>query len=288
MRNTTKLKQIVARREAVLCPGAANAMFAQAIQATGFECAYLTGAGIANMQFGVPDIGLTTMTDVADVIRSVADVVDLPLIVDGDTGFGNALNTYRTVQMFERAGASALQLEDQVFPKRCGHFAGKSVTSVEDMVQKIRAAVDARSDDDFMIIARTDALAVEGVDQALDRAHRYIEAGADMTFVEAPTSEAQMRRIASELAVPQVANIVFGGKTPEPGLQGLAEMGFGLSLYANAVLQAALKAATDVLQVLKEEGSLKTCADRLASFEARQLAVAKNVWDAREARYRVD
>lgn len=288
MRNTTKLKQIVARREAVLCPGAANAMFAQAIQATGFECAYLTGAGIANMQFGVPDIGLTTMTDVADVIRSVADVVDLPLIVDGDTGFGNALNTYRTVQVFERAGASALQLEDQVFPKRCGHFAGKSVTSVEDMVQKIRAAVDARSDDDFMIIARTDALAVEGVDQALDRAHRYIEAGADMTFVEAPTSEAQMRRIASELDVPQVANIVFGGKTPEPGLQGLAEMGFGLSLYANAVLQAALKAATDVLQVLKDEGSLKTCGDRLASFEARQLAVAKNVWDAREARYRVD
>lgn len=288
MRNTTKLKQIVARREAVLCPGAANAMFAQAIQATGFECAYLTGAGIANMQFGVPDIGLTTMTDVADVIRSVADVVDLPLIVDGDTGFGNALNTYRTVQVFERAGASALQLEDQVFPKRCGHFAGKSVTSVEDMVQKIRAAVDARSDDDFMIIARTDALAVEGVDQALDRAHRYIEAGADMTFVEAPTSEAQMRRIASELDVPQVANIVFGGKTPEPGIQGLAEMGFGLSLYANAVLQAALKAATDVLQVLKDEGSLKTCGDRLASFEARQLAVAKNVWDAREARYRVD
>ena len=288
MRNTTKLKQIVARREAVLCPGAANAMFAQAIQATGFECAYLTGAGIANMQFGVPDIGLTTMTDVADVIRSVADVVDLPLIVDGDTGFGNALNTYRTVQMFERAGASAVQLEDQVFPKRCGHFAGKSVTSVEDMVQKIRAAVDARSDDDFMIIARTDALAVEGVDQALDRAHRYIEAGADMTFVEAPTSEAQMRRIASELDVPQVANIVFGGKTPEPGIQGLAEMGFGLSLYANAVLQAALKAATEVLQVLKEEGSLKTCADRLASFEARQLAVAKNVWDARDARYRVD
>jgi len=263
-------------------------MFARAIQETGFECAYLTGAGIANMQFGLPDIGLTNMTDVADVIRSVADVVDLPLIVDGDTGFGNALNTYRTVQVFERAGASAIQLEDQVFPKRCGHFAGKAVTSVEDMVQKIRAAVDARRDDDFMIIARTDALAIEGVDRALDRAHRYVEAGADMTFVEAPTDEAQMRRIASELDVPQVANIVFGGKTPEPGQQGLSDMGFGLSLYANAVLQAALKAATEVLQVLKDEGSLKTCADRLASFEVRQLAVAKNVWDARDARYRVD
>lgn len=285
MRNTTKLRQIVGRRQAALCPGAPNALFAWAIEAAGFDCAYVTGAGVANMQFGVPDIGLTTMTDMAEVVRAIAGVVDLPLIVDGDTGFGNALNTYRTVQVFERAGASAIQLEDQVFPKRCGHFSGKAVIPVAEMVQKVRAAVDARRDADFMIIARTDALAIDGLEAAIDRAHLFIEAGADMTFVEAPVDEAQMRRIAQELPVPQVANIVFGGKTPEPGVAGLAEMGFGLSLYANAILQAALKSVTEVLDALKADGSLSRVADRLASFETRQLAVAKDLWDAREARY---
>lgn len=285
MRRTTRLKQLARQREAILVPGAANALFARIVEAAGFECAYITGAGIANMRLGAPDIGLTTLSEIADVVWSTADAVDLPLIVDADTGFGNALNAYRSMRMLERAGAAAIQVEDQVFPKRCGHFSGKQVVPAGDMVQKIRAMADARIDGDLSIIARTDALAIDGIDAALDRARAYLEAGADITFVEAPTDEGQMYRIARELDAPQVANIVFGGRTPEPGAERLREMGFAFVLYANAALQAALKASGEVLEALRRHGSLATVADRLASFEVRQQAVAKDVWDAREARY---
>lgn len=285
MRPTTRLKQMALRRQAILVPGAANALFARVVEAAGFECAYITGAGIANMRLGAPDIGLTTLSEIADVVWSTADAVELPLIVDADTGFGNALNAYRSMRMLERAGAAAIQVEDQVFPKRCGHFAGKQVVPVDEMVQKIRAMADARIDGDLSIIARTDALAIDGVDAALDRARAYLAAGADITFVEAPTDEAQMCRIARELPAPQVANIVFGGRTPEPGAERLRDMGFAFVLYANAALQAALLASREVLEGLRRHGSLAPVADRLASFEVRQQAVAKDVWDAREARY---
>jgi 2-methylisocitrate lyase-like PEP mutase family enzyme len=285
VRQTTKLRSVVERRAAVLAPGAPNALFARVIEDLGFECVYVTGAGIANMRLGAPDIGLTSLDDVASTVATMAEAVDLPLIVDADTGFGNALNTYRTVRVLERAGAAALQLEDQVFPKRCGHFAGKHVVPARDMTQKIRAAADARIDADLLLIARTDALAIEGVEAAIERAHLFLEAGADVIFIEAPTDEAQMRRIAAEVTAPQVANMVFGGRTPELGSAKLAELGFSLVLYANAALQAALKASQEVLGVLKAEGSLKSCADRLASFEERQRAVAKPLWDEREERY---
>ena len=174
-----------------------------------------------------------------------------------------------------------------MFPKKCGHFAGKHVIQAEEMTQKIKAAVDARRDQSLQIIARTDARAVEGLDRTLDRAQAYIAAGADATFVEAPTGLEELARIPKTLAVPQVANIVFGGKTPDPGRDKLAELGFSIVLYANAALQAALKASYDVLSTLKAEGSLQSVADRLASFEERQRSVAKEVWDAREARYRL-
>lgn len=285
MRHTQRLKALVARRDATTVPGAANAMFARVIEDLGFEAVYVTGAGIANMRLGAPDVGLTTVTEVADTVASIADAVNLPLIVDADTGFGNAVNTVRTVRLLERAGAAAIQIEDQVFPKKCGHFNGKEVIPADEMLQKIRAAVDARVDQDLMIIARTDARAIDGLDAAMDRAHAFIEAGADMTFVEAPASFEELRRIGTELRAPQIANIVFGGKTPDPGRKVLAESGFSVVLYANASLQAALRASTRVLAALRDEGSLDSVADLLAGFEERQRSVNKDFWDGLEARY---
>jgi 2-methylisocitrate lyase-like PEP mutase family enzyme len=218
----------------------------------------------------------------------IADAVALPLMVDADTGFGNALNMVRTVRVLERAGAAGLQIEDQVFPKKCGHFNGKEVVPTADMVAKIKAAVDARRDGDLQIIARTDARAIEGLDAAIDRAHAFIEAGADVTFVEAPVSIVEMERVARELPVPQIANIVFGGKTPDPGRAHLKQMGFAGVLYANAVLQAALRASYDVLAALRDNGSLDSVAERLAGFEERQRSVAKPAWDALDARYKLE
>jgi 2-methylisocitrate lyase-like PEP mutase family enzyme len=235
----------------------------------------------------VPDIGLTTLTEVAEAVAAISDTVSLPLLVDADTGFGNAVNMVRTVRALERAGAAGLQIEDQVFPKKCGHFNGKDVIPLNEMVQKIKAAVDARQDQNLQIVARTDAAAVEGIDRAIERAQAFVEAGADATFVEAPISAEQLARIPASLAVPQVANIVFGGRTPDPGREKLADMGFSIVLYANAALQAALRASYEVLGALKRDGTLTAVADRLASFEERQRAVAKDRWDALEARYRI-
>jgi 2-methylisocitrate lyase-like PEP mutase family enzyme len=285
-RPTTLLKSILARRAAVTIPGAANAMFARVIEDLGYEVVYVTGAGIANMMLGAPDIGLTTMTEIADTLARIADAVSLPLIVDADTGFGNPVNMVRTVRALERAGAAGIQIEDQVFPKKCGHFAGKEVIPLADMLQKVRAAVDTRRDGDLQIIARTDARAIEGLDRAMERAHAFVEAGADVTFVEAPLTIEELTRIAREIRVPQIANIVFGGKTPDPGRKGLAEIGFAGVLYANAALQAALKASYDVLGALKRDGSLAAVANQLAGFEERQRVVAKDVWDGLEQRYR--
>ena len=288
MRATTRLKSLLAARSALTLPGAANAMFARVIEEQGFAACYVTGAGIANMHLGAPDIGLTTLTEIATIVAAISDAVNLPLLVDADTGFGNALNMTRTVRVLERAGAAGLQIEDQVFPKKCGHFAGKEVVPLAEMVAKIKAAVDARRDGDLQIVARTDARAIDGIDAAIDRAHAFIEAGADVTFVEAPVSFDEMARIARELPVPQIANIVFGGKTPDPGRARLKEMGFAGVLYANAVLQAALRASYDVLASLRDTGSLDAVADRLAGFEERQKSVAKPHWDALDAKYRVE
>jgi len=260
-------------------------MFARVIEDLGFTAVYATGAGIANMHLGAPDIGLTTLTEIASTVAAMADAVSLPIVVDADTGFGNALNMTRTVRVLERAGAAAIQIEDQVFPKRCGHFSGKAVIPLEDMVAKVMAAVDARRDSNMQIIARTDARAVEGLDRAIERANAFVAAGADMTFVEAPMTTAELERVGSEIGVPQVANIVFGGKTPDPGRERFAEMGFSMVLYANAVLQAALKASKEVLLGLKEDGSLKNISSLLATFEDRQQSVAKDYWDGLERRY---
>jgi 2-methylisocitrate lyase-like PEP mutase family enzyme len=285
-RSTTRLKALLARKRAAILPGTANALFARVIEDLGYEAVYVTGAGIANMSLGVPDIGLVTLTELTEHVAAISDSVTLPVLADADTGFGNALNMGRTVRALERAGAAGIQIEDQVFPKKCGHFQGKDVVPLGEMVQKVKAAVDSRHDPDFQIVARTDARAVLGFEDALERAHAFVEAGADATFVEAPVSAEELARIAKEITVPQVANMVFGGKTPPQTQARLAEMGYGAVLYANAALQAALKSVREVLGALKSDGSLDSVRDRLASFDERQRAVAKDRYDALEARYR--
>lgn len=272
---------------ALIAPGAGNALTARMIADAGFGAVYVTGAGIANTHLGAPDLGLVTLTELASVTGLIAEVCPAPLVVDIDTGFGNALNVARTVRVLERAGAAALQIEDQVFPKKCGHFAGKAVIPTVEMAAKLRAAVDARQDPDLLVIARTDARAVEGLSAALDRAAAYIDAGADMTFVEAPVNAEEMAAIAT-LPAPQVANMVVGGKTPLLPQKTLAEMGFALVLYANAALQAQMRATAEVLSALHRDGGLEAVRDRLAGFDERQRYVHKDAYDALEARYRSD
>jgi len=286
MKSSTRLKTILASRSAAILPGTPNALFARVIAQHGFPAVYVTGAGIANMSYGFPDIGLVTLAELCDHVAAIADAVELPILVDADTGFGNPLNVIRSVRLLERAGAAGIQLEDQVFPKKCGHFAGKQVIARAEMVQKIKAACDARQDGDLQIVARTDARAIEGIDAAIDRAQAYVEAGADATFVEAPVETAELARIARELPVPQIANMVFGGLTPPASRDELAALGFGGVLYANAALQAALLAVDDVLAALRRDGSLAQVADRLAGFEQRQQAIDKPHYDALEQRYR--
>jgi 2-methylisocitrate lyase-like PEP mutase family enzyme len=279
-----RLRDLIARKKAVLLPGAATALAARVIEDLGFEAIYVTGAGVTNTFLGKPDIGLLTVTELADHVAAMRDAVSLPLIVDADTGFGNAINVGRTVRTLERAGASAVQLEDQDFPKRCGHFSGKSVIPTAEMVQKIRAAADARVDRDFVIVARTDAIAVNGFEDAMDRANAFIEAGADMTFVEAPRTPEQIAAIPT-LKVPQLLNIVAGGLTPMVPREELEKIGYALVLYANAALQAAVAGMQTVLGHLKAQGSLDGVSDKLVGFAERQRLVNKPHFDALEKKY---
>jgi 2-methylisocitrate lyase-like PEP mutase family enzyme len=280
-----RLRDLLRARKAVLLPGAANALTARVIEDLGFAAIYVTGAGVTNTFLGMPDIGLISVTELAIHVGAMREAVALPLIVDADTGFGNALNVGRTVAMLERAGASAIQIEDQASPKRCGHFDGQELVPTAEMVQKIRAAVDARNDPDLVIMARTDAIAVNGFDDAMERAAAYIEAGADMTFVEAPHSKDQIAAIPARLPTPQLINIVAGGLTPMIPLHELEHMGYAMVLYANAALQAAVAGMQKVLGQLKERGSLAGRANDLASFEERQRLVQKPQFDALEKKY---
>ncbi len=277
--------RILEGRHATLVPGAPNALFARIIEDLGFEAIYVTGAGIANMQLGAPDIGLTTLNEIAYNVTCIAEAVQIPLIVDADTGFGNTQNCYRSIRLLERAGASAIQLEDQVFPKKCGHFANKAIVPTVEMVNKINAAVDARLDPEMKIIARTDARGISGINEALDRAAAFVEAGADATFIEAPKNLAELKTIPSSIQAPQVANMVFGGLTPEPGREALASMGYSIVLYANTALQTAIQAVDKTLSSLRDTGSLAECSDLLASFDKRQAVVQKQKWDAFERKH---
>jgi 2-methylisocitrate lyase-like PEP mutase family enzyme len=278
------LRKLLAEKRGVLLPGAANALSARIIADLGFEAVYLTGAGLTNMHLGLPDLAFMDLSQLVDHTMAIRGVVALPLVVDADTGFGNALNVGRTVSMLERAGASAIQLEDQVMPKRCGHFDGQEVIPPAEMVNKVKAAVDARRDG-VLIIARTDARAAEGFDAAIDRARRYIEAGADVTFVEAPKTIEELRKIPQLLGVPQLLNMVVGGKTPITGRATAAEMGFSLVLYANAALQGAVQGMQAALTALRDHGVLDEASGLTATFAERQRLVDKSRFDALSGRY---
>ena len=251
------LKQRLAQAPAVLAPGVFDALTALLVEQAGFEAAFLSGASIAYTQLGRPDIGLFGLETVAEVAARICERIRIPLLVDADTGFGNALNVQRTVRRLERAGAAAIQLEDQTFPKRCGHLAGKAVEPAATMVGKIKAAVDARASAQTLIIARTDAIAVEGFDQALERAERYAEAGADVLFIEAPQSDAQMRAVTARFAgrLPLLANMVEGGSTPILDADQLTGLGFRIVITPGALVRALIPQAESLLAWLKAKGA---------------------------------
>ena len=284
---TTKqqLKALAEARRGVIVPGAFNALSARVVADLGFEAIYVTGAGVTNMWFGLPDQAFMGLTDIADHTARIRDAVEVPLIVDADTGFGNALNTYHAVRTLERAGADCIQLEDQVSPKRCGHFNGKEVIATDEMLGKIKAAVDARRDPDLLIMARTDAAAVHGFEAAVERAQRFAEAGADILFVEAVTSADEIRALPQRLAKPQLMNMVIGGKTPIFSAEELGGLGYGIVLYANAALQGAVAGMQKALTVLRDTRRIDEDPALVAPFAERQRLVRKGEWDALEKRY---
>ena len=251
----------------------------------GFEAIYVTGAGVTNMSLGLPDLSFVDLTQIVQHTMAIRNVTDLPLVVDADTGFGNAVNVAHTIRMLERAGASAVQIEDQKMPKRCGHFAGKELVAPQEMAAKVKAAVDARRSDELLIIARTDARATEGFQAALDRAALYVEAGADVIFIEAPESEEEVRRIPASLPVPQLVNLVVGGRTPIFGQAELAEIGFAMVLYANVALQGAILGMQNALGALVRSGRMDEDGAIVASFAERQRLVQKSHYDELERRY---
>ena len=270
---------------AILMPGAANALAARVIDGLGFEALYISGAGLTNTYLGMPDLGFISLPEIAQHTSAIRNTTELPIVVDADTGFGNALNVHHTVRTLERAGASAIQLEDQVNPKRCGHFSGKDVVGLGEARSRIKAAADARTDPNFQIVARTDACAVHGFEAAIDRVEAFIEDGADITFIEAPRTMENIRDIPGRLAgTPQLINLVVGGKTPIIDFADLDEMGFGLVLYANVALQGALKGMHDALSLLKGDGRMDENGP-VASFEVRQNAVNKSHYDYLERQY---
>jgi len=272
-----RLRLLVQSQELTVVPGAGNALTTRIIEDVGFESAYVSGAAIANLFLGSPDVGLTNLTEVAMHVAAIRDACSVPLIVDADTGFGNVVNTWRTVRVLERAGADAIQLEDQSFPKRCGHFAGKSVISPEEMADKIRAAREARTDPDLLIIARTDARAEHGLGEACRRALAYHEAGADMLFVEAPESIEEVETIARELPGPLVHNVVEGGVTPPIPLARLDELGYSVALFANISLLAGIRATREILLYLRR--GLADPRPPIATWAERQELVRKPWFD---------
>ncbi len=285
MNSKQRLGALVQARRGVIVPGAFNALSARVVADLGFEAVYVTGAGVTNMSLGLPDQAFMGLSDICEHTARIRDAVELPLIVDADTGFGNALNTYHAVRMLERAGADCIQLEDQVSPKRCGHFSGKEVIATDEMLGKIRAAVDARRDSGTLIMARTDACATQGFEAAVERAQRFAEAGADILFVEAVTGNDEIKALPQRLAQPQLMNMVIGGKTPIVGAGALAELGYAIVLYANAALQGAVTGMQKALTVLRETHRIDEDPALIAPFAERQRLVGKPQWDALEARY---
>ncbi len=267
--NSSQFRERLAQPAPLLVPGVYDALTALLAADAGAEALYLSGAGIAYSRLGRPDIGLVSMTEVADVIARVRDRVQTPLIVDADNGYGNAINVQRTVRLFERMGASAIQIEDQSFPKRCGHLQDKTLVSAAEMVGKVKAAVDARVARDTLIVARTDAVAVEGVPRAVERARLYAEAGADILFVEAPRSGEELSAVAQPLGGlrPLLANMVEGGETPPMTVQELGALGFRIVIFPGGIARALALAATEYYSSLLQHGSNEPFRARMFDFK---------------------
>ena len=280
------LRALVGKQDRpLMLPGAANALTARVVEDAGFDAVYVTGAGVTNTYLGMPDHGILTLDELCGHVDAICDVVGIPVVVDADTGFGNALNVQRTVRRLERAGAAGIQIEDQVSPKKCGHFNGKDVVSVGEMVGKVRAAVDARVEDDLVIVARTDARATEGLTAACDRAAAYLEAGADVIFVEAPESVEEMRFITTQVPAQHLANMVEGGRTPLLPHATLGELGFAVALYANAAMRGAVVGMREVLAHLDKHGDTRDAGHLMIDWEDRQALVRKPEFDRLEERY---
>ena len=275
MTGPQSLRQRLARKPILLAPGVYDPFTAALAESAGAQALYLSGAGIAYTRLGRPDIGLVSMSEVADTLALVRDRVGLPLIVDADNGYGNALNMQRTMRVFERAGANALQIEDQSYPKRCGHLSEKRLIGSREMVGKVKAAVDARASEETLVIARTDAVAVEGLSAAIDRAGAYAEAGADALFVEAPGSLEEMKAVCDALAgrAPLMANMVEGGKTPIRSASELEAMGFSLVIFPGGVVRAVAPAARDFYATLLRDGTSAAMRDRMFDFDELNEAI---------------
>jgi len=284
MNTRKKLRELIARGGYTMAPGAYDPLTARLVQLAGFEAVYVTGGGISRSQ-GYPDMGLLTMTENVQVLARVVDAVDIPVIADMDTGYGNAVNVVRAMREYDRTGVAGFHIEDQVAPKKCGHYEGKTVVGVGEMVGKIKALVDARPDADMVIIARSDARAIEGLQAAIDRVNAYLEAGADVGFVEAPKSVEELAAIPPNLKGPALVNIFEGGKTPPLPATQLEAMGFKLGIYPSQTHRAAIRAAQEVLAVLKRDGDTAAIENRLATFNDRETAVNSSWWREREAKY---
>ena len=272
MKASTRLRGLLRDGDIVVAPGVYDGLSARLVARAGFAAAYATGGGIAR-SMGYPDLGLLAMTEVVDRLATIVEQAGVPVIADADTGYGNALNTRRAVREFERAGVAALHLEDQQFPKRCGHYDDKSLVPATEMVQKLRAARDAATDPDLVLIARTDARAVEGLDAAVERGHAYAEAGADVIFVEAPQTVEEIETIPARLPYPQLINMFQGGKTPLVPLARLRALGYRIVIIPSDLQRAAIRAMEEVLAAIARDGNSAAVADRMASFADREAIV---------------
>lgn len=264
-----RLRALLAGDEIVVAPGAFDCITARLVESAGFKAMYVTGSGLSMSRLGAPDVGLVSFSEVVDQVGRIADTVAIPVVADADTGYGGPLNIIRTVREYERAGVSAIQIEDQVWPKKCGHELGRRIADVTEMSGRIKAAVDARRDDDFVVIARTDARTTEGIDAALDRAAAYAEAGADVLFVESPESEDEMRAINARLDRPTLANMVEGGRTPFLPAARLSRLGYAIAIFPNSLTRLLGRVGEDLLETLMKTGTTESWRDRM--FDHRQL-----------------
>lgn len=268
MKPATRLRALLAENRCLIAPGVADAFAARLVAMEGFEVCYMTGFGTSLTRLGMPDVGLLTASEMVDNAYRIADACGLPVVADADTGYGNPINMRRTIRDYEKAGVAGVHIEDQAWPKRCGHLAGKRVIPTAEMAAKIRAACDARRDADFLIIARCDAIAVEGIEAALERGERYREAGADMLFIEAPVGRAEVERVASRFqGVPLLYNVAASGKTPDLPADELARLGFRLAIYPNWVLLAAIPAMRRLLRELRKGAGIRHLHGEVATFK---------------------